>query len=144
MIEITLKKHLLSKKHTVVLYDSIENLPAHLFSKMQKYHMIQSAVGSNISEFDSHFEAVIEFLTHDKKDKAIAELKNTRLLFWHVLNEDDPSHLAFCCMVHSIDGEEIKDYSETSLEKIMKRLSNMGLTQKIVAEQAVKKNSKMN
>ena len=106
--------------------------------------MIQSAVGSNISEFDSHFEAVIEFLTHDKKDKAIAELKNTRLLFWHVLNEDDPSHLAFCCMVHSIDGEEIKDYSETSLEKIMKRLSNMGLTQKIVAEQAVKKNSKMN
>lgn len=139
MIEITLKKHLLAEPHIVILYDSIENLPIHQFSKMQKYHMIQGGVGKNLSEFDNHFESVIEFLKHDKKDKAIGELKNMRLLFWHILNEEDPSHLAFCCMVQSIDNKPIVDYSEKSLEDIRKRLSGYGLTQKIMSEQGGKK-----
>ncbi len=121
MIEITLKKHLLAKRHVVTLYDSIENLPIHLFSKMQKYQIIENGIGSNIGEFDRHFEATIDFLKHDKKDKAIKELSNLRHLFFHSLNEVDPSHMSFCCMVHSIDGTEITDYSEASLEKLCKR-----------------------
>ncbi len=139
MIEVKLRKHPLAKRHSVMLYDSIENLPIYLFSKMQKYHMIESGIGKNISEFDRHLEAATEYLNHDKKDKAIGELKNLRHLFYHTLNEVDPSHLAFCCMVHSIDGVEIQDYSEISLEKMRKQLSDLGLTQKIIAEQAVKK-----
>lgn len=144
MIIIELKKHLLAKRHSVTLYDSIENLPIYLFSKMQKYQMIENGIGNNIGEFDKHFEATIDFLKHDKKDKAIKELSNIRHLFFHSLNEVDPSHMAFCCMVHSINGEEIKDYSEESLEKIRKRLSSIGLTQKLLAEQAVKKKSMTN
>lgn len=142
MIEITLKKHLLAKRHSVILYESIENLPAVQFSKMQKYQMIESGIGSNISEFDRHLDKVAKFLKHDEKNKAIEELKNLRHLFFHCLNEVDPSHLAFCCQVHSIDGEMITDFSEGSLETMRKRLSDYGLTQKIIAEQAVKKNSK--
>jgi len=144
MITIELKKHLLAKKHSVVLYDSIENLPIYLFSKMQKFQMIESGIGKNITEFDKHLRQAIEYLKHEKKDKAIGELKNLRHLFYHTLNEVDPSHMAFCCMVHSIDGHEIKDYSDTSLEKMRKQLSDYGLTQKIIANQAVKKKSMRN
>ena len=139
MIKLTIRRHILAKKHIVELYDSIENLPIYLFSKMQKYQMIESGIGSNIGEFDKHFESAIEFLKHDKKDKAIKELANIRHLFYHSLNEVDPSHLSFCCMVYSIDGKIIKDYSEESLEKIRKRLSDIGMTQKLLAEQVVKK-----
>lgn len=144
MTEVTIKKHLLAKTHSMLLYDSINNLPAHQFSKMQKYQMIERGIGSNISEFDVHLEKVSEFLKHNETNKAIQELKNMRQLFWHTLNEVDPSHLAFCCQIHSIDGEIITDYSEKSLEDMRKRLSDYGLTQKIIAEQAVKKNSKKN
>ena len=56
----------------------------------------------------------------------------------------DPSQLAFCCMVHSINGEEIKDYSESSMEKIQARLSEIGLTQKLVRENELKKKSMTN
>ena len=142
MITIKLWKGI--KRHIVVLYDSIENMPIFLFSRMQKYQMIENNIGSNIGDFDKHFEATIEFLKHDKTDKAIRELANLRHLFWHGLNEVDPSHLSFCCMVHSINGEEIQDYSEDALEKMRKKLSDIGLTQKLLAEQAVKKKSMMN
>ena len=144
MIEITLKKHLLAKKHKVILYDNIENMPIVLFSKMQKYQMVESGIGATIGDFDNHFENVIEFLKHDKKDKAIKEMGNIRHLFWHSLNEVDPSHLAFCCLIYSIDGKEIVDYSENSLEKIREKLSEIGLTQKLIRENDLKKKSMMN
>ena len=127
-----------------MIYDSIENLPMVQFSKMQKYQMIESGIGSNIAEFDKHLDKTTQFLKHDEMNKAIQELKNLRHLFYHCLNEVDPSHLAFCCQIHSIDGEIITDYSEGALEIMRKRLSKYGLTQKIIAEQAVKKNSKRN
>ena len=144
MIEIEIKDHPLAKTHKIVLYDSIENMPIVLFSKMQKYQMVESGIGATIGDFDHHFETVIEFLKHDKKEKAIKELGNIRHLFWHSLNEVNPSHLAFCCLVKSINGEEIKDYSESSLEKIKEKLSEIGFTQKLIKENDLKKKSTMN
>jgi hypothetical protein len=111
---------------------------------MQKYQLIENGIGSNIGEFDRHFKSTIDFLKHDNRDKAIKELSNLRHLFYHSLNEVDPSHMSFCCMVHSIDGKEIIDYSDESLKKMCKRLSDIGLTQKLLAEQAVKKKSMTN
>ena len=142
MIEVKIKKGL--RTHKISLYDSIENMPIVLFSKMQKYQMVESGIGANIGDFDNHFENVIEFLKHDKKDKAIKELGNIRHLFWHSLNEVDPSHLSFCCLVHSINGAEITDYSESSLEKIREKLSEIGFTQKLIRENDLKKKSMMN
>ena len=144
MIELQLGKGIFKKSHKVLLYDSIENLPVYLFSKMQKYQMIENGIGKNIAEFDTHLKTTIEYLTHDKKEQAIQELTNMRHLFWHSLNEVDPSHLSFCCMVHSIDGQIVTDYSEPQLEKMRKQLSDYGLTQKILAKQAVKKKSMTN
>ena len=142
MNEITIRKGL--KKHIINLYDSIENLPIILFSKVQKYQLIEQGIGSTIADFDKHFEMAIEFLKHDKKDKVIKELSNIRHLFWHSLNEVNPSHMAFCCFIKSINGEEITDYSENSLIKIKEKLSDIGLTQKHIQELNVKKKSTKN
>lgn len=144
MITIDIKRHLFAKKHSVVLYDSIHNLPIDQFSKMQKYQLIESGIGKDVTGLDKHLESTIEFLKHDKKDKAIKELSNMRHLFHHILNEVDPSQLSFCCTVFSIDGNEVGDYSEESLVKMREQLSDYGLTQKIVALQAVKKKSTIN
>lgn len=142
MNDITIRKGL--KKHVIRLYDSIENLPINLFSKVQKYQLMEQGIGSTIADFDRHFEMIIEFLKHDKKDKAIKELGNVRHLFWHSLNEVNPAHLGFCCFVHSIDGKEITDYSENSLIKLKEKLSDIGLTQKLIQELDLKKKSKKN
>lgn len=142
MSDITIRKGL--KKHVISLYDGIENLPIVLFSKIQKFQLIENGIGNTIGDFDKHFEQIIDFLKHDKKDKAIKELSNTRHLFWHSLNEVNPSHLGFCCLIKSINGKEIKDYSDRSLEKIKDKLSEIGLTQKLLQEQDLKKKSMTN
>ena len=142
MNEISIRKGL--RKHTINLYDGIENLPITLFSKIQKFQLIEQGVGSTIGDFDKHFEQIIEFLKHDKKDKAIKELSNVRHLFWHSLNEVNPSHLGFCCLVQSINGKEIVDYSDNALEKIKEKLSDIGLTQKLLQEADLKKKSMTN
>ena len=142
MIEVKLRKGL--KHHKVMMYDSIDNMPIVLFSKMQKYQIVESGIGANIADFDQHFEKTVDFLKHDKKDKAINELSNIRHLFWHSLNEVDPSHLAFCCLVYSIDGKEITDHSEQSLEEIREKLSSIGLTEKLIRENELKKKSMTN
>ncbi len=142
MKEITIKKGL--KKHIIVLYDGIDNLPIVLFSKIQKYQLIEQGIGRTIGDFDKHFEQTIDFLKHDKKDKAIKELSNIRHLFWHGLNEVDPSHLGFCCLIKSIDGKEILDHSDDSLGTIKKKLSNIGFTQKLLLEVDLKKKSLTN
>ncbi len=142
MNDITIRKGL--KRHTIRLYDSIENLPITLFSKVQKYQLVEQGIGSTIADFDRHFEMIVEFMKHDKKDKAIKELINVRHLFWHSLNEVNPAHLGFCCFVNSINGKEITDYSENSLGKIKEKLSDIGLTQKLIQEFDVKKKSMKN
>ena len=142
MNDITIRKGL--KRHTISLYDSIENLPIVLFSKVQKYQLIEQGIGSTIADFDKHFEIIIEFLKHDKKDKAIKELINVRHLFWHSLSEVNPEHLGFCCFVQSINGKEITDYSENSLVRIKEKLTDIGVTQKLIQELKVKKKSTKN
>ena len=123
MIEIKLNNGFFKESHTLVLYDSIENLPIHLFSKMQKYQMIENGIGKNIGDLDTRLKSTIDYLKHDKNDKAIKELSNLRMLFYNSLQEVDPSHLSFCCMVQSIDGQPVVDYSEEYLERMRKRIS---------------------
>ena len=142
MNDVTIRKGL--RKHTIRLYDSIANLPIVLFSKIQKYQLIEQGIGSTIGDFDKHFEQAINFLKHDEKDKTVKELSNIRHLFWHGLNEVNPSHLGFCCLVQSINGKEITDYSDKSLEEIKKKLSDIGLTQKLLQEFDLKKKSMTN
>lgn len=142
MNEITIKKGL--RRHVIMMYDSIEDLPITLFSKVQKYQLVEQGIGSTIGDFDEHFEALVEFVKHDKKDKVVKELSNLRHLFWHSLNEINPSHLGFCCLVQSINGKEITDYSEESLKRIKEKLSEIGLTQKILKDNDLKKKSMIN
>jgi hypothetical protein len=55
-------------------------------------------------------------------------LDNLRVLIYNIINEVDPGSLAFACMVHSINGVEVTDLSDENLKKIVKELSEKGLT----------------
>lgn len=125
MIEFTLGK---LKKTKVKLYDNIDQLPIERFNKANKYWMLHDNIGSSISDFDlNHYNKLI--LLAGDKNKCIAELNNLRILVFNIQNEINVQHLSFACLVHSINGEEQNDLDEDSLNKILKRLSDEGLTQ---------------
>lgn len=126
MIDITLRKGL--KKTVVKLYDNIDQLPIERFNKANKYWMLHDNIGSSIGDFDEkHYSKLV--LLAGEKVKCLAELSNLRIMVYNIMNEINVEHLSFACLVHSINGQEQTDLSEEALNVVLKRMSDLGLTQ---------------
>lgn len=118
-------------KDKIELYDNIESLPIDLFSKFNKYLMIESALGTSLYDLDKNHLAALYKIAGDKS-KTIAQLNNLRQLIQLIISEVTVNQLAFACLVRSINGKEITDYSEDSLKQIVQKLARMGLTQEVL------------
>jgi len=113
-------------KKQVRLYDSIDELPITRFHKYNKLLLIDSGIGSDLSDIDSHIERLYRYIKHDSKE-AIQELQNMRQSLYMVNQEISPKFLAFAALVESIDGVKNDDLSDEGMRKtleILKEASN--------------------
>jgi len=135
MIEITFQKGL--RRTVLKMYDDIDQLPIERFNKANKYWMLHDSIVSSIQEFDlNHFNKLI--LLAGDKEKCKAELQNFRILVYNIQNEVSVEHLSFACLVHSINGVENDDTSEDALNRMLKELSDRGLTQDILKKKLMR------
>jgi len=135
MIEITFQKGL--RRTVLKMYDDIDQLPIERFNKANKYWMLHDSIGSSIQDFDlNHFNKLI--LLAGDKEKCKAELQNFRILVYNIQNEVSVEHLSFACLVHSINGVENDDTSEDALNRMLKELSDRGLTQDILKKKLMR------
>ena len=133
MIDVTFRKELKRgfKKTTLKMYDDIDQLSIQRFNKANKYWMLHDNIGSSIQDFDAnHFNKII--LLAGDKEKCKAELQNFRILVYNIQNEINVEHLSFACLIHSVDNKVNDDLSEDALNKVLKDLSNRGLTQDLL------------
>ena len=115
------------KQHSIEIYDDIDQLPIERFNKANKYWMLDDNIGSSFTDIDkTHISRMI--LVADNKEKLLKEIENLRILIYNVISEVNPSHMAFACLVDSIDGEVVTDYSEEGLRRLLKRLSDLGFS----------------
>jgi hypothetical protein len=121
----------LFRKTKIVLHDDIDQLTIDRFNKINKYWMLNDNIGSTFQDIDTNHISKLILIT-DNKDKLIKELENLRILVYNVINEVNPNHMAFACLVASIDGEENNDLSETGIKKTLKQLSDAGVTEYLV------------
>jgi soluble cytochrome b562 len=115
------------KSTKIVLYDDIDQLSIDQFNRINKYWMLHDNIGSSFVDIDNNHLAKI-MIVADNQDKVKKEVENMRLLIYNIINGINPSLMAFACLVHSIDGKEITDYSDEGIKKILKILNNSGLT----------------
>lgn len=134
MTELILRKGI--RRTRVILYDDIEQMPIARFNKMNKYWMLNDAIGSSIGDFDKNHYGKLQLLVEDK-EKMLKQLENFRILVYNVMNEVNVEHLSFACMVYSINDEVIEDMCEESLRGILTKLSGLGLTQDILKKKAL-------
>jgi len=135
MIEITFQKGL--RRTVLKMYDDIDQLPIERFNKANKYWMLHDSIGSSIQDFDlNHFNKLI--LLAGDKEKCKAELQNFRILVYNIQNDVSVEHLSFACLVHSINGVENDDTSEDALNRMLKELSDRGLTQDILKKKLMR------
>lgn len=123
----TLKKG----SNTVVIYDDPECLPADNYYKLNKYLLLDNSIGSSVEDFTvKHLNVLYALINNDKKAEAITQINNLRQLFHLTISEINVAQMAFACLVHSINGIRIEDYSESGLKEISHRIGAIGFSQK--------------
>lgn len=113
---------------TVILYNSIKELPIDLSKKFNHFMLQVAGIGNTYEDIDDHLARLTEFAKADKKDELIEELKNMRFNFFAILDQWDFRSNAFACLVKSVNGLEVTDRSDEGLEKMITYLSENGLT----------------
>lgn len=119
---------------TILFYSSIKELPIDQSKKMQNYLLQAVGIGSSIQDIDDHLSRASAFISADKKDECVEELKNLRFSMFSALNEIRYDTPAFACMIHSVDGKRVQDYSLEGLNTLITELSKEGLTNEKVEQ----------
>ena len=123
------------EKGTVTLYESIKNergFTIGRFNEFQNYLLQDIGIGNDMAAIDNHFAKLDEFIKNENYADAMRERQNLHYNFFSAFNKINYKSLCFACLVHSIDGEVIEDFSESHLLQIIGRLDRMGLTQGLV------------
>lgn len=126
-------------KHTVEMYDTIEELPIVRFHKYQKLLLIDAGIGADINAFDQRIEKTRRFLMDGKTDKAQQELENLRQSVFLIQSEINPKHRAFAALVAKLDGVECGDVSDDGLAKLTETLNDAPESELTAQLDAVKK-----
>lgn len=109
----------------VKLYDSIDEMPIVNFQKYNKCILIESGLGSDTFSIDEHIIRVAKYVNSGDKAKALQELQNMRQNVYMIINNVSPKSLAFAALIHSIDGKEQKDLSDTHLQEIIDEINDL-------------------
>ena len=120
-------KRQLIGKHKVTYYDSINELPITRFHIYNRMLLVDSGVGSSVSDFDSHLERIMAFLADKKSDDAIQELNNLRQNVYLIQNELTPKHMAFAAIITEIDGKQCNDISDEGLKTTLQLLKDVNI-----------------
>lgn len=126
------------RRHTIEIYDDIEDLPVERYIKYQKNQLISNEVGADITDFDRLLQKLIQFINTGHKNKSLIEVNNLRNLFYNVSNEIDVESDAFSCLVKSINDHEY-GHSESEITRITGKLRRIGFTRRMIKGIDVKK-----
>lgn len=126
-------------KHTVEMYDTIEELPIVRFHKYQKLLLVDAGIGSDIAAFDQRLLKAREFIAAKKPEQAQQELENLRQCVFMIQTGLAPKHRAFAALVTKLDGRDCTDIGDDALAAITETLNDAPEQELTAQLDAVKK-----
>lgn len=109
----------------ILVYDSIDEMPIINFQKYNKFLLIDSGIGSDVDDIDTHIIKVAKYVKAGDEKKALAELQNMRQNIYMVNSEISPKYLAFATLIHSVDGKEVTDLSDDGLKTLLQGIKEI-------------------
>ena len=106
-------------KHKITYFDAISELPITRFHVYNKMLLVDSGVGSDITDFDSHAERIIAFLQKKDIESAIKEMQNLRQNLYLIQQTLSPKHMAFAALIKEIDGKPCDNISDDGLKETL-------------------------
>lgn len=130
----------------IKLYDCIDELPIERYHKFNIYCLLSAGIGNDIESVTSHINSIYSALQRKDFDRLKIQFENYYMSLNMILEHIDTQSIAFACLVHSINGDEITDLSDESLKNISKRITRAGKRVKILElvseiKKKLKKNS---
>jgi len=119
-------------KHKVVVYDSIEDLPIVNYHKYNKLMLVDSGIGSELSDIDAHITKIASFIKTNP-NLAVAELTNLQQSLYFINQNISPKNIAYMALISEVDGDKVTDLSDDNLMKIFGLLNEekMSLLEKV-------------
>ena len=118
-------KTIIIKNKKIKLYDGIDEMPIANFQKYNKCILIDSGLGSDVDSIDRHIVNIAKFINKGDKKNAMQELQNMRQNMHMIVSNVSPENLAFAALIHSIDGKEQKDLSDSHLQELNDELKEI-------------------
>lgn len=125
--------------HEVTLYDNIEEMPIGRYHKYQKYAIIDSGLGSDLTNLDAHLQRAMAFVRKNEGDKAVTELQNLRQNVFFIQQGINPQLLSCACLIAEMDGIPQNDLSEDGLQHLIDQLTDVPTNIFTALFEAVKK-----
>lgn len=116
-------------KHSLLVYDSIEDLPITRFHKFNKLMLVEAGVGSSVSDLDEHLARVSKYVLANELEKADKELQNLRQCLYLIQSEITPENMAYAALVYSIDGKVYSEPTDDAIAEITAKLSDISKSQ---------------
>lgn len=124
-----MKEHKFNK-HTIKIYEDIKELPINRYKDFQKYLMQDAGIGSSMKDVDQHFKMLDRFLSGGKLAEAAQERDNLHMNLYMLIEKISITHISFCCLIHSLDGQEFTYKTEQDLSDMAAKIGAFGLTQR--------------
>ena len=93
-------------RKTVEFYDAIDELPIRRYHKFNKYMLVDSGIGSDLNDINSHIAKVSRYISKKDEKNALAQLENLRTSLYMIAEETNVRHLSFAILVKSINEEK--------------------------------------
>lgn len=108
--------------HTIKVYDSIDNMPIINFHVHNRLMLIDSGIGSELSDIDSHIVKIANFISTNP-NLAVKELTNLQQSLYYISQNVSPKYLAYMAFINEFDGEKVTDLSDENLMKLFNKLN---------------------
>ena len=126
-------------EHSVVMFDSIEELPIVRFQKYNKMLMLDAGLGSDLTALDAHLARVGEFIKSGETDNAAREIDNLRQTLFNVQNGLTPHFMSLIPLMAEVDGEPLTDLSDENIQRVYDTLKDVTMKAYEGAASEVKK-----
>ena len=126
-------------EHSVVMFDSIEELPIVRFQKYNKMLMLDAGLGSDLTALDAHLARVGEFIKAGETDNAAREIDNLRQTLFNVQNGLTPHFMSLIPLMAEVDGEPLTDLSDENIRRVYDTLKDVTMKAYEGAASEVKK-----
>lgn len=133
-------------KHTIEIFDSIQDLPILRFQRFNKYQMQSVEIGNTFEDYNERTIKTIQFLKKGMYQEAAQELENRQLTVFNAFNEYSPKVKAFAVLVRKIDDKDYSLFTPENLDRCIEHLERIGISNAKSIEKLkdVKKKSKRN